>query len=226
MTPLRVLVTGGRYYDDATGLRKALDAVLDADGISVLIHGACHLGGADRLAGMWAQENCIWVEEYPVDCTIDGPWPGAGPARNRRMLEASRPDVVLACIGGDGTRNMKSIAKRVGIPVWDVPPKACAKCSGPMWLKGRKWVCESCLAERRRQSAEALQRQRLKEYEEANATVDRDLVDRVAAAICSARVDANPNCCGDGGTWYFSLDDPGRCSGCQDAATKACYGDG
>ena len=38
---------------------------------------------------------------------------------------------------------------------------------------------------------------------------------RVAAAICSARVDANPDGCGGGGIGWHAIGEPGRCDECQ-----------
>ena len=36
------------------------------------------------------------------------------------MAEKENPDVVIACPGGRGTKNMKSIARELGIVVWEV----------------------------------------------------------------------------------------------------------
>ena len=44
---------------------------------------------------------------------------GAGPERNRRMLEQSNPDLVLAFWDGKsrGTKHMIEIAEKAGVPV-------------------------------------------------------------------------------------------------------------
>ncbi|WAJ27112.1 DUF2493 domain-containing protein [Antarcticirhabdus aurantiaca] len=48
----RVLVCGGRHYNDARTLNATLDAIKDEVGITAIIHGGA--GGADHLAGLWA----------------------------------------------------------------------------------------------------------------------------------------------------------------------------
>jgi hypothetical protein len=117
-TPMRLLVCGGRFYADKRALYAALDAVHSQRGISCIIHGACSLGGADALAGAWAHDRGIPVDPYPVDHTLDGPWPGAGPRRNQRMFDKSRPDGVCSLPGGRGTRSMCDIALKGGVKVW------------------------------------------------------------------------------------------------------------
>jgi len=99
-------------------LFAALDDILAKIGMDFLIHGACHTPiNADKLAGQWARDHNIEELAYPVDHALDGPWPGAGPARNRRMFAASHPTHVLAAPGGSGTENMISIAVAHRIPV-------------------------------------------------------------------------------------------------------------
>ncbi len=66
-----------------------------------IIHGACSRfsGGVqksvDMIVDFVARGLGHGIERYPVNHDLDGPWPGAGPARNRRML-AVRPDQGLA----------------------------------------------------------------------------------------------------------------------------------
>lgn len=121
VTGTRVLVCGGRYYDD----RRTVDAVMRVAafiGIQVVIHGACHTPvNADKMAGAWAEARGYPVDEYPVDTSIEGPWPAAGNRRNGRMMRASMPDLVIAFPGQRGTANMVTRAKRAGVPVWDIP---------------------------------------------------------------------------------------------------------
>jgi hypothetical protein len=42
---------------------------------------------------------------------------GAGPIRNRQMLEEGRPDLVVAFPGGHGTAGMIKLALKAGVPV-------------------------------------------------------------------------------------------------------------
>ncbi len=115
---IRLLVCGGRSYNDLSVLTNALDYVHSCHGIATIIHGACHSGGADELAGGWARMRGITEERYPVDTSLDGPWPAAGNLRNGRMLSQSKPDAGVAFPGGKGTQNMVSRLRAAGLPVW------------------------------------------------------------------------------------------------------------
>jgi hypothetical protein len=46
------------------------------------------------------------VDAFPVR-ESDGMWPGAGPARNSRMLTVGSPTHGIAFPGGSGTANMR-----------------------------------------------------------------------------------------------------------------------
>lgn len=95
MAVIRLLVCGSRAYADVARLERVLDGVHRKHAIEVLIHGACHLGGADILADAWARDRGVPVEPYPV-IEGDGPWPEAGPCRNQRMLVNGRPTHCVA----------------------------------------------------------------------------------------------------------------------------------
>lgn len=122
-TPARfvVLVTGGRDYADAATVAHELGAIDERRPISKLVHGAAR--GADTLAGAWARQHLTPVESYPVDYALDGRWPAAGHRRNRRMLDASKPDLVVAFPGGRGTAGMVAAAIAAGVPVHYATPK-------------------------------------------------------------------------------------------------------
>lgn len=115
---LRILVCGGRDYDDRTRLFAVLTAVHRRLTIAEVIHGAAR--GADRLAGLWARTNGVAEAAFPVDHAKDGPWPGAGPMRNIRMFRESDPYMVLAFPGGRGTGHMVKYARERGCPVYEV----------------------------------------------------------------------------------------------------------
>lgn len=93
---IRLLVTGGRAYADRETLERTLEAIHRKHAIEVLIHGDCPAGGADKLADDWAKEVRIPVSAFPVDHDLDGPWPFAGPRRNRRMIANARPTHCVA----------------------------------------------------------------------------------------------------------------------------------
>lgn len=109
----RVLICGGRDYNNVESLNAVLDAAHYANPIVCLIHGAAR--GADMLAADWALSHGVLCSAYPADWERDGK--AAGPIRNRRMLELGKPHLVLAFPGGIGTANMIKQSERAGVPV-------------------------------------------------------------------------------------------------------------
>ncbi len=125
----RILVCGGRTYSDGPALIAEIQKHCEwtepddfgntlPTGI-VIIHGRAR--GADDIADQWAVNNDIPIEEYPAKWDLLGK--RAGIIRNIEMLEQSKPDLVIATKGGDGTAHMVGIARRAGITVikvgWD-----------------------------------------------------------------------------------------------------------
>jgi hypothetical protein len=107
---LRVLVCGGRGYNDYEKVKEALDALGHID---TIIHGAAR--GADTLAGRYAEENGIPCSRYPALWSELGR--SAGYERNERMLRESNPDLVVAFPGGHGTFMMKRLASEADVKV-------------------------------------------------------------------------------------------------------------
>ncbi len=106
---MRVLVTGGRYYQQRDLVWLALDLLHAEQPISVVIHGGAT--GADSLAGAWARHVGLLEERYDI-------LPGEGGfQRNTRMLAFSRPDLVVRFPGGNGTRDMVMKATAAGVEV-------------------------------------------------------------------------------------------------------------
>jgi len=113
---MKVLVCGGRNYDDGERVRAVLNK-LDAESwINVIIEGGAK--GADRLAAAWAQSKGIALETYPADWENQGSF--AGPARNKLMLEQGEPDLVIAFPGGRGTADMVKKARKAGVEVIEI----------------------------------------------------------------------------------------------------------
>lgn len=113
----RVLVCGGRAYNDAARINAVLDKLHAEAGIDLLIEGGAN--GADRLAQEWAmRHHDVASETYPADWENQGSF--AGPARNKRMLEEGRPDLVIAFPGGKGTADMVRKARRTGVEVVEI----------------------------------------------------------------------------------------------------------
>lgn len=121
---MRILVCGGRNYENKDDVYLALDEIVprtETDGYGnwlpmgvTIIHGGCPTG-ADRFADDYAVVNWTGLEIYPADWKSHGR--SAGPIRNQRMIDEGNPDIVLAFPGGRGTADMVTRAKRAGIMV-------------------------------------------------------------------------------------------------------------
>lgn len=109
----RVLVCGGRDFEDWATVQETLDAVHAEHIIDLIIHGGAT--GADSLGGRWAHENKIPVARYEANWEYIGR--SAGPIRNQSMLRFGKPDLVLAFPGGRGTDNMVKQAEAAGVDV-------------------------------------------------------------------------------------------------------------
>lgn len=114
---MRVIVCGGRNYQDVDAIYAALDRIDAERGhISVVIHG--NAMGADRWAGLWAYSRMRRVWACPAEWAKYGR--SAGPRRNKRML-GYKPALVIAFPGGRGTRNMIKLALAAGVEVINAP---------------------------------------------------------------------------------------------------------
>lgn len=113
----RMLVCGGRDYDDESTLYRVLDDIRRlSHGIDHVCHGAAR--GADTLAGAWALDWWIPCDEFPAEWDRLGK--SAGFIRNKKMLEEFRPRLVVAFPGGRGTANMVGMARSAGVPTLEV----------------------------------------------------------------------------------------------------------
>ena len=110
---MRLLVCGGRHFEDRAMLWRVLDHLHEQHGFRVVIHGMAR--GADRLADHWAMQNKIPTYRFHAAWTQQGL--AAGPIRNARMLEKGRPDLVVAFPGNSGTKDMvrKALAAKVEV---------------------------------------------------------------------------------------------------------------
>lgn len=110
----RILVCGGREYNDQERVNKILDAAARAlaDRPVTIIHGNAR--GADQCADVWAKDRQVQVRPFPADWDTHGK--RAGFIRNKQMLDEGKPHAVIAFPGGIGTRMMVGLAKRYNIP--------------------------------------------------------------------------------------------------------------
>lgn len=123
---MKVLVTGGRDYDDAAFVELVLSGLY----ITKIIHGGAP--GADALAAKYARDHGILCKEYKAawtDLTVPGAVIRSGAygsynviagfTRNTQMLKEGRPDLVVAFPGGRGTAHMVNATKKAGVSLLD-----------------------------------------------------------------------------------------------------------
>lgn len=110
----RVVVTGGRHFHDVQRVLADLRALQVVGLVAVAQGGAA---GADACARNSCDVLKIQCQTYPALWETDDR--GAGPRRNIRMLEAERPDLVLAYPDPNsrGTWHCVQEALRRDIPV-------------------------------------------------------------------------------------------------------------
>lgn len=116
MTGRRILVTGGRKYQDRDHIFETLDVEHAMDPIVLLIHG--NYGKADLAADDWAVSRGVKVERVNAEWTRYGP--RAGPMRNTRMVKEFYPVKCIAFKGGAGTADCCRKARAAGIEVVEV----------------------------------------------------------------------------------------------------------
>jgi hypothetical protein len=118
---VKIVVTGGRDFDDIECVHRTLGALNTLNPITLLAHGGAI--GADSLCATWAHHHGVATAEYPVrpaDWTLYGK--AAGPRRNRAMLEAVMPRVVVVFPGGRGTADCVRRAKIMGLGIVEAAP--------------------------------------------------------------------------------------------------------
>ena len=113
---MRVIVCGGRDYQDHERVIKILNAAHNKRPISLLIEGGAK--GADAHAAVWADNNGV------ARVTCHANWGkfngGAGPRRNQDMINLLNPDSLIAFPGGKGTQDMISRAKKANLMIWSL----------------------------------------------------------------------------------------------------------
>jgi len=114
----RVLVCGGRDFDNFPLMVEILEAAHAANTIVLLISGMAR--GADNMGAIWAANRGIVIAPFHADWKRDGK--AAGPIRNQRMLDEGKPHLVIAFPGGRGTADMIKRAEKAGVPVARVTP--------------------------------------------------------------------------------------------------------
>lgn len=129
---MRVAITGGRYYKDRENVYRWLGMLFvpeypnDSNGsagtwlprpdLHLILGGA---DGVDRFAEDWAVVHWVAHTVYKADWDKYGH--GAGPIRNKQMLDEGKPELVIAFPGGRGTANMVRQARAAAVAVLEIP---------------------------------------------------------------------------------------------------------
>lgn len=118
---MRILVCGGRDFDDRKLLFDTLDNYWTGGPLHIISGGA---KGADSITEEWFRSywdgmslGPLSMSVYPADWSNYGK--AAGPIRNQQMLDEGKPDLVIAFPGGSGTADMVRRAKKAGVKVVD-----------------------------------------------------------------------------------------------------------
>lgn len=119
MTEIRVLVFGGRDFDNWAKLDEVLSNFFYRDHpskVPVLIEGGAI--GVDFLARVWAKHHGFDFEEYPAQWKKHGK--AAGAIRNQQMIDEGYPDFAIGFPGGTGTADMIRRLKKNNIKLIEV----------------------------------------------------------------------------------------------------------
>jgi YspA, cpYpsA-related SLOG family len=134
--PRRVIVCGGRDYNDKKHVAETLYELLEvrARDDTIIVHGASR--GADLLAAKCAETWGLGVEPHPALWDKHGS-PAAAHIRNQAMVDAGA-QLCIAFPGGQGTADCVRRARKAGIPVREEKPpeigplELCDECNHPL----------------------------------------------------------------------------------------------
>lgn len=125
---MKVLVCGGRTFNDFKLLNSVLDDIHKYDTITTVISG--NAPGADTLGETWAGLNSVARDVYPADWSNLNTKPlkvktnkhgtynaMAGFIRNNKMIVEGKPDLIVAFTGGKGTKHMIDLGIKAKIEI-------------------------------------------------------------------------------------------------------------
>ena len=109
----KVIIAGGRDYDDYETLSRICFGVLEAKEEVEIVSGGC--SGADKLGERWGYENDHAIKVFPADWERHGK--KAGPIRNWDMAQYA--DGLIAFWDGKskGTKSMIAVAEKFELKV-------------------------------------------------------------------------------------------------------------
>lgn len=114
MTSHRILVCGGRNFNNWIALEAILDEFKSISTIECIITGDAP--GADACARIWATRSGI--EKQVFAARWDDYSRAAGPLRNQEMLDQGKPTMAIVAPGGRGTKDMLTRLKKSKVRVW------------------------------------------------------------------------------------------------------------
>ncbi len=110
---MKVIIAGGRNFNDYNKLRESCDNILVNQKDVEIVSGTA--AGADTLGERYAQEKGYEVKKFPAQWDLYGK--SAGYKRNQQMAEYA--DGLIAFWDGKsrGTKHMIDIANKMGLKV-------------------------------------------------------------------------------------------------------------
>lgn len=109
---MRLLICGGRHFDDAALIDSELSLLHASTPISVIIHGGVPAIGAPAEA--WARRNTVHIIRYPANFSQGK---SGDSVRDKFMLDDSRPDAAFIFQGGRRTSELLARAHANGIEI-------------------------------------------------------------------------------------------------------------
>lgn len=112
----KAIICGGRDFSPTLAHLRFLHSIVERLELNLTaVLSGCAKGG-DSWGEIWAACNGLDIEFFPANWEKYGK--SAGFIRNKEMVEEA--DMVFAFPGGKGTKHTKDLAKKKGIPVYEI----------------------------------------------------------------------------------------------------------
>lgn len=120
MSKIRILVCGGRHFDNYDLLEKTINEVTEESGCEDIEIVSGHCDGADKLGELYAEKHNAAVKIFPAEWKKYGK--RAGPMRNKQMVDyisgcEHKTVIAFVSVNTKGTRNTSALAKKAGVLV-------------------------------------------------------------------------------------------------------------
>lgn len=111
---MKVIVTGSRK--GFSGVETVLNEMKDKLPITSIVCGGAL--GVDSQCEAWALNHDLPTEVFPAFWLTEGR--SAGPKRNQRMIDESKPEFAIIFPGGTGTADCAARIKKANIPYVEI----------------------------------------------------------------------------------------------------------